>query len=99
MAPPRKLPGDDILLRFFDRLQANMSMFGLGPLPSDLRERVELQIRQELGGETHYLPKAPARLKQQRLASALRSGANIKEAMRQAGVNERWGYRLLNRRA
>ncbi len=97
MAPPRMRP--DILNRFFDELQSNMASFGLGPLPADVRERTEARIRHELGGDRHYLPAAPARVKQQRLASALRSGANIKAAMQKAEVSRRTGYRILARPA
>jgi hypothetical protein len=85
---------EDIFLRFFAVLQQHGHQ-----VPSDTQAAAEVQLRQELGGNRVYIPRAPSRVKKQRLASALRSGANIREAMERARVGRSWGFELLGQKS
>ena len=54
----------------------------------------EQQMRQQFGGERHYIPRAPKRGKAIALGTAIRSGANISEAMRKVGVSRSYSFKL-----
>lgn len=82
-------PENDILLRIFAALRDAGASF-----TEDVAITAEQHIRQEIGGERHYIPRAPKRGKALALGSAIRSGANIKEAMRKIGVSRSYGFKL-----
>lgn len=65
--------------------------------PGDL-VRVEQQARQIWGGSDVYIAKRTAQGKVLRLADELAAGAPIGQAIRDAGLSRRTGYRLLSRR-
>lgn len=82
-------PENDILLRIFAALRDAGASFS-----EEVANTAEEHIRHELGGDRHYLPRAPKRGKAIALGSAIRSGANIKEAMRKVGVSRSYGFKL-----
>lgn len=84
---------EDILFRFIQAMRQSGATFS-----DEIAVQVEMQLRQEVGGQRVYIPKAPARVKTQRLATAIRTGAKISEAMAQAGVHKTWGYALMSRK-
>lgn len=81
---------DDIVLRFLDAMRQAGASF-----TEDVAVQAELHIRQELGGERHYIARSPKRGKAIALGSAIRSGANITEAMRKVGVSRGYGFKLM----
>lgn len=67
-------------------------------IADDTAQKVEIRIREQLGGCRPYVPKATVEGKVQRLAAAVAAGVPLKTAFDTAGVPRRTGYRLLNRR-
>ena len=81
---------DDVLIRFVSALRNAGATF-----TDDIALTAESHLRQELGGSRHYIQKAPKLGKAHALGTAIRSGANIKEAMNKVGCSRRNGFRLL----
>ena len=84
---------EDILFRFIQIMRQSGASFS-----DEIAVQAEMQIRQEVGGQRVYIPKAPARVKTQRLATAIRTGAKIEDAMAKAGVKKTGGYALMSRK-
>ena len=82
-------PENDILIRFLTALREAGASF-----TDEAAITAEQQMRQMYGGERHYIPRAPKRGKALALGSAIRSGANIKEAMLKVGVSRSYGFKL-----
>jgi hypothetical protein len=82
-------PENDILIRFLAALRDAGASF-----TEEVALTAEQQMRQQFGGERHYIPRAPKRGKALALGSAIRSGANISEAMRKVGVSRSYGFKL-----
>lgn len=82
-------PENDILIRFLTALREAGASF-----TEEAAITAEQQMRQMYGGERHYIPRAPKRGKALALGSAIRSGANIQEAMRRVGVSRSYGFKL-----
>lgn len=85
---------EDIVLRFIAAMRDAGASF-----TEEVANVAEQNIRQEFGGARAYVSKRPARGKAVALGTAIRSGANIREAMAKANVAKTWGYALLMRRA
>lgn len=66
--------------------------------PADKLYATALQIRRDMGGERHYLKKAPAMGKVFSLGNALAAGVTLAQAFADCGVSRSSGYRLINRR-
>jgi hypothetical protein len=81
---------DDIIRAFVARLLAYTT-------PEEA-QRVEIEFRQQWGGERHYVAKDVPTLKTWALAGSLAAGATIREAFDAVGCSRRTGYRLLSRR-
>jgi len=60
--------------------------------------RIEQRIRATWGGEQVYIGKRSAQGKVLRLADELREGVPLAQAISNAGLTTRTGYRLLSRR-
>lgn len=82
---------EDLVLRLIVLMRENCAV-----ISEDLAIKVEMQLRQEFGGTRVYIPKAPLRSKQMLLATAIRSGANIKKAMAMANLARSTGFRVLS---
>jgi hypothetical protein len=85
---------EDVLIRMLAIMRSSGVSFS-----EEVAVQVEMQIRQEVGGQRIYIQKSPARVKTQHLATAIRTGAKISEAMAKAGVSRSHGFRLLNRKS
>lgn len=74
-------------------------LYALYPdIPPDQALQVEADLCRVWGSHRVYVNKAAAQGKALRLADLVSSGWALKDAMREAGVNRRTGYRLLSRR-
>jgi hypothetical protein len=67
-------------------------------LRSEQVAAIEQRIRLTWGGEDVYIGKRAAQGKVLRLAEELRAGVDLGQAMCNAGLSRRTGYRLLSRR-
>lgn len=67
-------------------------------LPHDQAHAAAARIRQDWGGSTHYVKKAPATGKAFGLGTALAAGVPLTQAFADAGVSRATGYRYLKRR-
>lgn len=67
-------------------------------LQGERRDRVEVNMRAELGGtEAGYIRKDPTRMRIARMSHALQHGLPLGEAIQAAGVRRRQGYNILRR--
>ena len=67
--------------------------------PKSFWQTLERRMRDAWGGERHYVGRRPAEGKALRLGATLAHGGSLADAFDQAGVNRRWGFRLLLRKA
>ena len=72
----------------------------LAQVPIDVRQRVEVEIRQELGGtDGGYIAKRPALRQAVAMGAQLQAGVPLGQAMRNAGCSRSTGYRILGKSA
>lgn len=67
-------------------------------LSEDKLRTIASGIYRDLGGERHYIPKAPAEGKAIRLGHELAAGVPLAQAFANLGIPRRTGFRLLRRR-
>jgi hypothetical protein len=83
--------------RFVDEL-LEVCKETLSHLPPKEARALEVAIRQRFGGERVYVDKATADQKARRLGDELAKGVPVKQAIKQAGLSRRTGYRVLSRK-
>jgi DNA invertase Pin-like site-specific DNA recombinase len=62
------------------------------------RRDFERGIRQRFGGERHYVDRATAKVKTEKLGEELAKGTPVKQAIKAAGLSRTSGYRVLSRK-
>lgn len=75
-------------------------VFELVPVPQDVQDRVQLDLRQDLGGsEFGYIAKRPALRHAVTMGAQLQAGQSIPQAIQACGLKRRQGYKILGRPA
>ena len=82
---------DDIVTGFIRRTKAEHP-----EIAESAWLRLEVRLRQEWGGERHYVQKAPTLGKAYSLAERLAAGESPREAFRNSGLTRTTGYRVLS---
>jgi len=72
----------------------------LAHVPAEVRDRVEVELRQELGGtDGGYIAKRPALRHAVTMGAQLQAGQSIPQAIQACGLKRRQGYKILGRPA
>ena len=82
-------PENDILIRFLAALRDAGASF-----TEEVAITAEQQMRQQFGGERHYIPRAPKWGKALALGSAIRSGRTSRKRCVKVGVSRSYGFKL-----
>lgn len=75
-------------------------VFELIPAPLEVQQRVQCDLRQDLGGtEMGYIAKRTALRQAIAMGAQLQAGVPLGQAMRNAGCSRSTGYRILGKPA
>jgi hypothetical protein len=83
--------------RFVDELMEVLQST-LSEMKPTEAQAVEQTIRQRWGGQKVYVDRALADQKARRLGAEIAAGKPIKQAIKDAGLSRRTGYRVLSRK-